>query len=222
MATTMTEIPIKDLALTTAPAGKQLLVRDASAGLQRIDYDQIAKNLVESYGSSSLAGKNQSIKAAIDSLNSGLTQCNTNITTINNSLSNITTMDEIHFSKSFKNLKAGESVETESHTIDKTGWYLCCLGIQHCGGSGSNVGAQQSAFAIDSSGNNITSIRPMYIYGGIIIPMCQLQDAAVYQTCLIQLFKGNSVHFKFYNNTGKDTDNVYYSSVHGSLVWLKN
>lgn len=87
MATTMTEIPIKDLALTTAPAGKQLLVRDASAGLQRIDYDQIAKNLVESYGSSSLAGKNQSIKAAIDSLNSGLTQCNTNITTINNSLS---------------------------------------------------------------------------------------------------------------------------------------
>lgn len=72
MATTMTEIPIKDLALTTAPAGKQLLVRDASAGLQRIDYDQIAKNLVESYGSSSLAGKNQSIKAAIDSLNSGL------------------------------------------------------------------------------------------------------------------------------------------------------
>ena len=74
MATTMTEIPIKDLALTTAPAGKQLLVRDASAGLQRIDYDQIAKNLVESYGSSSLAGKNQSIKAAIDSLNSGLTQ----------------------------------------------------------------------------------------------------------------------------------------------------
>lgn len=49
MATTMTEIPIKDLALTTAPAGKQLLVRDASAGLQRIDYDQIAKNLVESY-----------------------------------------------------------------------------------------------------------------------------------------------------------------------------
>ena len=89
MATTMTEIPIKDLALTTAPAGKQLLVRDASAGLQRIDYDQIAKNLVESYGASSLAGKNQSIKAAIDSLNSGLTQCNTNITTINNSLSNI-------------------------------------------------------------------------------------------------------------------------------------
>lgn len=89
MATTMTEIPIKDLALTTAPAGKQLLVRDASAGLQRIDYDQIAKNLVESYGSSSLAGKNQSIKAAIDSLNSGLTQCNTNITTITNSLSNI-------------------------------------------------------------------------------------------------------------------------------------
>ncbi len=87
MATTMTEIPIKDLALTTAPAGKQLLVRDASAGLQRIDYAQIAKNLVESYGSSSLAGKNQSIKAAIDSLNSGLTQCNTNITTINNSLS---------------------------------------------------------------------------------------------------------------------------------------
>lgn len=74
MATTMTEIPIKDLPLTTAPAGKQLLVRDASAGLQRIDYDQIAKNLVESYGSSSLAGKNQSIKAAIDSLNSGLTQ----------------------------------------------------------------------------------------------------------------------------------------------------
>lgn len=74
MATTMTEIPIKDLALTTAPAGKQLLVRDASAGLQRIDYDQIAKNLVESYGASSLAGKNQSIKAAIDSLNSGLTQ----------------------------------------------------------------------------------------------------------------------------------------------------
>lgn len=42
MATTMTEIPIKDLALTTAPAGKQLLVRDASAGLQRIDYAQIA------------------------------------------------------------------------------------------------------------------------------------------------------------------------------------
>lgn len=74
MATTMTEIPIKDLALTTAPAGKQLLVRDASAGLQRIDYDQIAKNLVESYGSSSLAGKNQSIKAAIDSLNNSLTQ----------------------------------------------------------------------------------------------------------------------------------------------------
>lgn len=73
MATTMTEIPIKDLALTTAPAGKQSLVRDASAGLQRIDYDQIAKNLVESYESSSLAGKNQSIKAAIDSLNSGLT-----------------------------------------------------------------------------------------------------------------------------------------------------
>ena len=87
MATTMTEIPIKDLALTTAPAGKQLLVRDASARLQRIDYAQIAKNLVESYGSSSLAGKNQTIKAAIDSLNSGLTQCNTNITTINNSLS---------------------------------------------------------------------------------------------------------------------------------------
>ena len=86
MATTMTEIPIKDLALTTAPAGKQLLVRDASAGLQRIDYDQIAKNLVESYGSSSLAGKNQSIKAAIDSLNSGLTQCNTNISSLNNSL----------------------------------------------------------------------------------------------------------------------------------------
>lgn len=86
MATTMTEIPIKDLALTTASAGKQLLVRDASAGLQRIDYDQIAKNLVESYGSSSLAGKNQSIKAAIDSLNSGLTQCNTNISSLNNSL----------------------------------------------------------------------------------------------------------------------------------------
>lgn len=89
MATTMTEIPIKDLALTTAPAGKQLLVRDASAGLQRIDYDQIAKNLVESYGSSSLAGKNQSIKAAIDSLNSGLTQNTSSISTINDSLSNI-------------------------------------------------------------------------------------------------------------------------------------
>lgn len=87
MATTMTEIPIKDLALTTAPAGKQLLVRDASAGLQRIDYDQIAKNLVESYGSSSLAGKNQSIKAAIDSLNSGLTQNASSISTINDSLS---------------------------------------------------------------------------------------------------------------------------------------
>lgn len=86
MATTMTEIPIKDLALTTAPAGKQLLVRDASAGLQRIDYDQIAKNLVESYGSSSLAGKNQSIKAAIDSLNSGLTQNTSSISTINDSL----------------------------------------------------------------------------------------------------------------------------------------
>ena len=85
MATTMTEIPIKDLALTTAPAGKQLLVRDASAGLQRIDYDQIAKNLVESYGSSSLAGKNQSIKAAIDSLNSGLTQNTNSISTINDS-----------------------------------------------------------------------------------------------------------------------------------------
>lgn len=89
MATTMTEIPIKDLALTTAPAGKQLLVRDASAGLQRIDYDQIAKNLVESYGSSSLAGKNQTIKAAIDSLNSGLTQNTSSISTINDSLSNI-------------------------------------------------------------------------------------------------------------------------------------
>ena len=87
MATTMTEIPIKDLALTTAPAGKQLLVRDASAGLQRIDYAQIAKNLVESYGSSSLAGKNQSIKAAIDSLNSGLTQNTSSISTINDSLS---------------------------------------------------------------------------------------------------------------------------------------
>ena len=87
MATTMTEIPIKDLALTTASDGKQLLVRDASAGLQRIDYAQIAKNLVESYGSSSLAGKNQSIKAAIDSLNSGLTQNTRSISTINDSLS---------------------------------------------------------------------------------------------------------------------------------------
>lgn len=87
MATTMTEIPIKDLALTTAPAGKQLLVRDASAGLQRIDYDQIAKNLVENYGSSSLAGKNQSIKAAIDSLNSGLTQ---NIQSLSNSITQLT------------------------------------------------------------------------------------------------------------------------------------
>ncbi len=86
MATTMTEIPIKDLALTTASDGKQLLVRDTAAGLQRIDYDQIAKNLVESYGSSSLAGKNQTIKEAIDSLNSGLTQCNTDISSLNNSL----------------------------------------------------------------------------------------------------------------------------------------
>ena len=99
MATTMMEIPIKDLALTTAPTGKQLLVRDASAGLQRIDYAQIAKNLVESYGSSSLAGKNQSIKAAIDSLNSGLTQNTRSISTINDSLSNINKGHEV-FSKS--------------------------------------------------------------------------------------------------------------------------
>lgn len=115
MATTMTEIPIKDLALTTAPAGKQLLVRDASAGLQRIDYDQIAKNLVESYGSSSLAGKNQSIKAAIDSLNSGLTQCNTNISSLNNSLTKKIDGSELETIQSLRN--------TSLNSIQKSGFY---------------------------------------------------------------------------------------------------
>ena len=131
-------------------------------------------------------------------------------------------MDEIHFSKLFTGLASGGSVETESHTIDKSGWYLCCLGVQHCGGSGSKAGAQQSAFAIDSSGNNITNIRPMYIYGGIIIPMCDIQDAAVYQTCLINISRGASIHFKFQNNTGNSTSNQYPSSVHVALVWFKS
>lgn len=69
MATTMTEIPIKDLALTTDPSNKQLLVRDVSAGLQRIDYDQLAKSIIETYTKSSISGKNQSLKNAIDLIN---------------------------------------------------------------------------------------------------------------------------------------------------------
>ena len=76
-ATTMTKIATKDLPAATSANDKKILGRDDSKGLQQIDYNLLAKSIIEQYASSSIAGKNQSLQAAINSLNSGLTKYST-------------------------------------------------------------------------------------------------------------------------------------------------
>lgn len=56
--------------VTAIDASDQLFVSDGGTALAKIDYNVLAKAIIEQYTGSSVAGKAQSLKAALDTLNS--------------------------------------------------------------------------------------------------------------------------------------------------------
>lgn len=56
--------------VTAIDASDQLLLSDGGTALAKIDYNVLAKAIIEQYTGSSVAGKAQSLKAALDTLNS--------------------------------------------------------------------------------------------------------------------------------------------------------
>lgn len=61
---------------TSIASTDQILMVDGAASpvvTKRIDYNVLAKAIIEQYASSSLAGANQSVKTALDALNSNVT-----------------------------------------------------------------------------------------------------------------------------------------------------
>lgn len=52
------------------PSSSDYLVLDDGTTVTKIDYNKLAKAIIENYAASTLAGSAQSVKAAIDSLNS--------------------------------------------------------------------------------------------------------------------------------------------------------
>ena len=64
---------------TSIASTDQLVMVDGAASpvvTKRIDYNVLAKAIIEQYASSSLAGANQSVKTAIDALNSNVVKLN--------------------------------------------------------------------------------------------------------------------------------------------------
>ena len=59
-------------AATAVAAGDSLLVSKSNTTLQKIDYNLLAKAIIEQYTGSTLAGSAQSLKSALDALNSNL------------------------------------------------------------------------------------------------------------------------------------------------------
>ena len=71
-------------AATAVAAGDSLLVSKSNTALQKIDYNLLAKAIIEQYTDSTLAGSAQSLKSALDALNSKLfVQAGGNITADN-------------------------------------------------------------------------------------------------------------------------------------------
>ena len=62
-ATTMTKIATKDLPAATSANDKKILGRDDSKGLQQIDYNLLAKSIIEQYASSSIAGETNAFQS---------------------------------------------------------------------------------------------------------------------------------------------------------------
>lgn len=56
------------------PSSSDYLVLDDGTTVTKIDYNKLAKAIIENYAGSTVAGSAQSVKAALDSLNSKTTQ----------------------------------------------------------------------------------------------------------------------------------------------------
>ena len=101
---------------TSIASTDQLVMVDGAASpvvTKRIDYNVLAKAIIEQYASSSLAGANQSVKTAIDALNSNAFLSNGSITKSAN---------EIFGCGSFRN--ASGSI-TNTPNNDTNGTLLC-------------------------------------------------------------------------------------------------
>lgn len=59
------------------PSSSDYLVLDDGTTVTKIDYNKLAKAIIENYAASTLAGSAQSVKAALDSLNSNAIHKNT-------------------------------------------------------------------------------------------------------------------------------------------------
>ena len=58
---------------TAIATGDSLMVSKSNTTLQKIDYNLLAKAIIEQYTGSSVAGKSQTLKDALDALNSNVT-----------------------------------------------------------------------------------------------------------------------------------------------------
>lgn len=81
-----TTITIPDLGSLTAGQASDLLLATRGTTGYKMLLSDLAKYMVETYNSSSLAGSAQSVKNALDSLNSRALQCKITISDANNNL----------------------------------------------------------------------------------------------------------------------------------------
>lgn len=74
MADIIQTTEISELTSTTSPAsGDKLAIQKSNGETMNIDYAELARNIITQYNAQTLAGSAQSVKSALDTLNSNLT-----------------------------------------------------------------------------------------------------------------------------------------------------